>query len=102
MPFEADWNVWGALVGACRVHGEVEVGRWSGREVVGAEAGARGGRRGCSTRRSGRSEKALEEGKPMPTELRNEETALRKEMIRQQELKLVFPNAQRMNRGGQD
>ncbi|KAK1316911.1 hypothetical protein QJS10_CPA05g00822 [Acorus calamus] len=85
---------------------------------------------------------ALEEGKPIPTELRNEEAALRKEIDLEddqtavprshiddeyayasekdpkillttsrnpsapltqfvKELKIVFPNAQRMNRGGQ-
>ncbi|KAI5342127.1 hypothetical protein L3X38_010002 [Prunus dulcis] len=68
---------------------------------------------------------ALEEGKPIPIELRNEEAALRQDIDLEdentavpmshiddedpsasliqfaKELKLVFPNAQQMNRGGQ-
>ncbi|KAK3223797.1 hypothetical protein Dsin_010822 [Dipteronia sinensis] len=96
---------------------------------------------GCSMRRSEKSKKPCK-GKPIPTELRNEEAALRAEIDLEdentavpkthiddeyanaterdpkillttsrnpsapltqfvKELKIVFPNAQRMNRGGQ-
>ncbi|XP_020426598.1 U3 small nucleolar ribonucleoprotein protein IMP4 [Prunus persica] len=53
---------------------------------------------------------ALQEGKTIPTELQNEEAELRREIDLEdentavqfaKELKLVFPNAQQMNRGGQ-
>ncbi|CAI9101420.1 OLC1v1038749C2 [Oldenlandia corymbosa var. corymbosa] len=34
LPFEGDANVWGSLLGACRLHGEVELGCWAAEHLL--------------------------------------------------------------------